>query len=192
MLLVKPPNSTDLVNIIDGLLAGELSRVEVLSWQQAVFASCAWNVPIDVIDGYWYFYSMMYAATPYPHETEPYFLRHRDFEEYRLDVLQQSGASMGGDMKHLRSHQVDQSEIRWPLAIINDLQDLMAKLPGVRGVFERHLDMLEHCHLQFMGSNYLLVKQFDEMNSRVMLLGNNRDNAVVTQLMRVLDVRDYT
>ncbi|MDA0272764.1 MAG: hypothetical protein O3C68_05890 [Proteobacteria bacterium] len=68
MLLIKTPRKKDLQKIITALLAKEISREEVLSWQRGVEASCGWKIPIDRLEGYWYwyFYSLMYAETPFP------------------------------------------------------------------------------------------------------------------------------
>lgn len=188
MLLVKPPAAGDLLKIVVNIRSGALGRDEVSSWQKAVFEKCEWEVPIPVADGYWYFYSLMYIATPYPDTEDPFFLRDRDLAEFEKDIRKEPGAVLAEDLIHLRSHQVELEAIRWPLAVIADKTDMMAVLPGVRGVFEKHQDMLEHCHLRFAGSDYLLVKQFDEMTASVMLLGNNRDRDLAARLMETLTV----
>ena len=74
---------------------------------------------------------------------------------------------------------------------MTDHHDIMASLPGVRGTFEKRMDMVEHCHLRFEGTHYLLVKQFDEQTGQVLMLGSNRDKSKAERLLCLLDVSDY-
>ena len=191
MLLIKPPSAIDLLGIVGSLVSGNLDRKEVVSWQKAVHEKCGWDLPIDFTAGYWYFYSLMYASMPYPDRDEGCFLRQEDFLEYQRDLGRLPGESLTENVRYLRSFEIDLNDIRWPMAIVNDQQDVMAELPSVRGTFEQHLDMVEHCHLQFAEARYLFVKQFDEMMSSVMVLSNNRDPELLKRLMSELGVTDY-
>ena len=188
MLLIKSPRKNDLQKIIRALLADEISREEVLSWQRGVVSSYGWKIPIGKLQGYWYLYSLMYIEAPFPGE---YFLRKRDLEEYLRDLEVEPGDELQPGLGHLRSHQINLDELRWPIAMITDQHDVMASLPGVRGTFEKRMDMVEHCHLRFEEVNYLLVKQFDEQAGEVLLLGGNRDKPRAEQLLSLLGVIDY-
>ena len=188
MLLIKTPRKKDLQKIIRGLLADEISREEVLSWQRGVVSSYGWKIPIGKLQGYWYLYSLMYIEAPFP---GGYFLRKRDLEEYLRDLEVEPGDELQPGLGHLRSHQINLDELRWPIAMITDQHDVMASLPGVRGTFEKRMDMVEHCHLRFEEVNYLLVKQFDEQAGEVLLLGGNRDKQRAEQLLSLLGVTDY-
>jgi len=172
MLLVEPPGKNRLLKIVEDLLEGSISREEVASWQKAVFAQCQWDIPIPESEGYWYFYSLGFIDLPFP---GGYFLRDSDLEEYRADLRHAVGTTLGEELIHRRAWQLDRKPVRWPLAIIQDDSDLMARLPGCRGTFEKRMDMVEHCHLEYQADQYLLVKQFDEQASQVLLLGNSRD-----------------
>lgn len=172
MLLVEPPGKNRLLKIVEDLLAGSISREEVASWQKAVFAQCQWDIPIPESEGYWYFYCLNIIELPFP---GGYFLRQKDLEEYRADLRRAVGTTLDAELIHRRSWQLDRKPVRWPLAIIRDDSDLMARLPGCRGIFEKRMDMVEHCHLEYQAEQYLLVKQFDELANQVLLLGNSRD-----------------
>ena len=188
MLLIKSPRKKDLQKIIRALLADEISREEVLSWQRGVVSSYGWKIPIGKLQGYWYLYSLMYIEAPFP---GGYFLRKRDLEEYLRDLEVEPGDELQPGLGHLRSHQINLDELRWPIAMITDQHDVMASLPGLRGTFEKRMDMVEHCHLRFEEVNYLLVKQFDEQAVEVLLLGGNRDKPRAEQLLSLLGVTDY-
>jgi hypothetical protein len=191
MLLVHPPNAQNLTDVIADLVYEKRSREEVLSWQQAVFAECGFDIPIATKNGYWYFYSLMYLYMPFPYQEEGVFIRRLDLREYLSDLMKVPGAPLGLDLVHLRTHELDHDELLWPIAIIEDQHDLMAGLPSTRGVFEQHLDMLEHCHVRFATDHYLLVKQFDEQTHRIMVLGANRDPEKLSALMSTLGVNDF-
>ena len=188
MLLIKTPRKKDLQKIIRTLLADEISREEVLSWQKGVVSSYGWKIPIGKSQGYWYLYSLMYIEAPFP---GGYFLRKRDLEEYLRDLEVEPGYELQPGLGHLRAHEINLDELRWPIAMITDQHDVMASLPGVRGTFEKRMDMVEHCHLRFEEVNYLLVKQFDEQAGEVLLLGGNRDKQRAEQLLSLLGVTDY-
>ena len=188
MLLIKTPRKKDLQKIIRGLLADEISREEILSWQRGVVSSYGWKIPIGKLQGYWYLYSLMYIEAPFP---GGYFLRKRDLEEYMRDLEVEPGDELQPGLGHLRAHEINLDELRWPIAMITDQRDVMASLPGVRGTFEKRMDMVEQCHLRFEEVNYLLVKQFDEQAVEVLLLGGNRDKPRAEQLLSLLGVTDY-
>ena len=188
MLLIKMPRQKDLQKIIRALLANEISREEVLSWQRGVVSSCGWEIPIGKLQGYWYLYSLMYIAVRFP---GGYFLRESDLEEYLRDLEVERGGEIQPGLGHLRSHEINLEELRWPIAVMTDHHDVMASLPSVRGAFEKRMDMVEHCHLRFDKANYLLVKQFDEQTGQVLLLGGNRDKPRARQLLGLLGVTDY-
>ena len=188
MLLIKTPRKKDLQKIITALLAKEISREEVLSWQRGVMSSCGWEVPIGRLEGYWYLYSLMYIEASFP---GGYFLRESDLEEYQRDLEVEPGAEIQPGLGHLRSHEINLDELRWPIAMMTDDHDVMSGLPAVRGTFEKRMDMVEHCHLRFENVNYLLVKQFDEQAGQVLLLGGDRDKPRAEQLLGLLDVTDY-
>lgn len=187
MLLVEAPDRSKLQRIVEELLAESLSREEVASWQKAVFAQCLWDIPIPEKSGYWYFYSLSFIDLPFP---GGFFLREQDLKEYLADLSCVEGETLTGNLLHKRSWQLDRKPVRWPLAIIRDESDLMSHLPGCRGTFEKRMDMVEHCHLAFEDVNYLLVKQFDEQASQVLLLGNSRDKKKAEHLVKELSLDD--
>jgi hypothetical protein len=144
--------------------------------------------PNRQVRGVLVFYSLMYAETPFP---DGYFLREKDLQEYLHDLEGKPGGEIQPGLMHLRSHQINLDELRWPIAMMTDHHDVMAGVPGVRGTFEKRMDMVEHCHLRFEGANYLLVKQFDEQTGQVLLLGGDRDKARAELLLGLLGVTDY-
>ena len=188
MLLIKRPRQKDLRKVIRGLLNNEISREEVLSWQKGVVSSYGWEIPIGKLHGYWYFYSLTHIQVPFP---GGYFLRESDLAEYLRDLEVECGGEIQPGLGHLRSHEINLDEPRWPIAMLTDHHDVMASLPGVRGTFEKRMDMVEHCHLRFDNANYLLVKQFDEQAEQVLLLGGNRDKPMAERLLGLLGVTDY-
>ena len=111
--------------------------------------------------------------------------------DHALCLEVEPGDELQPGLGHLRSHEINLDELRWPIAMITDQHDVMASLPGVRGTFEKRMDMVEHCHLRFEEVNYLLVKQFDEQAGEVLLLGGNRDEQRAEQLLSLLGVTDY-
>ncbi len=185
MLLVDAPDKSKLLKVIEELIDGSRSREEVASWQRAVKAACSWDIPISEEDGYWYFYGLSFVDMPFP---GGYFLRDRDLEEYRADLRRAVGETLGEDLIHRRSWQLDRKPVRWPIAMIRDDTDVMSRLPGCRGTFEKRLDMVEHCHLEYRADQYLLVKQFDEQMSQVLLLGNSRDKEKAEGLLKTLSL----
>ena len=183
MLLVEPPNQAALKRVVRALLDESISREEVVTWQKAVAKQCDWQLPIKEQDGYWYFYSLGFAEVLFP---DDYYIRQADLQEYQLDLERVPGEALSPELTHLRTYQIDPNELRWPLATIEDGQDLMGDLPSTRGTFETRLDLVEHCHFEFEHCNYLLIKQFDERTNELMLLGNNRDSDKAGRLRSLL------
>lgn len=142
-----------------------------------------WQVSINDQDGYWYFYSLAFANLEFP---DGQFLRQVDWEEYLADMNQVPGSALSASLRHLRTFEIDRERVRWPVAMIIDRSDLMADMPSSRGTFERRLDMVEHCHLQFENDQFLLVKQFDEMTGQLLLLASSRDPEQAEALLEVL------
>ncbi len=187
MLLVKTPDKAQLKSIVTRVLAGELSREEVLTWFSAVHARCGWKLPISPHQGYWYFYSLKYITDNEPYVADRYFLRDEDLHEYIADLSALPGEEIADGVKHMRVSELPENELRWPLTILEDAAGLMQRLPGVRGTFETHLDMLEHCHLAYAGAHYLFVRQFDELSPAIMVLGTSRDQDQLAQLVEILE-----
>ncbi len=187
MLLVTDPETEVLHQIISDLFEEKIAREAVLAWQQAVIAEYGWDISVPEDRGYWYFYSLAFVDVRFP---GGYFLRSSDLAEYLVDMDGIPGDAIVDDVMHLRSHQIDASALRWPLAVIND-DGLMQQLPGVRGTFERRLDMVEHCHMRYEGNDYLLVKDFDERAGQLLLLGSSREPERASALMQALAVTDY-
>ncbi|MBO6555782.1 MAG: hypothetical protein JJ934_09660 [Pseudomonadales bacterium] len=185
MLLVEAPDRNRLLKVVDALIDGSCTREEVASWQRAVQAACSWEIPISESDGYWYFYGLSFVDLPFP---GGYFLREKDFNEYRADLRQAAGEILSEDLIHRRSWQLDRKPVRWPIAVIHDERDVMSTLPGCRGTFEKRMDMVEHCHVEYRSNQYLLVKQFDEHLSQVLLLGNSRDKSKAEGLIEALSL----
>ena len=50
---------------------------------------------------------------------------------------------------------------------------------------------MEHCHLAFEQERYLLIKQYDEQASQLLLLGNSRDRSKAMRLLTALELSDY-
>lgn len=188
MLLVAQPDAEGLLKIISDLFEEKISREEVVAWQRAVQAQSGWDISIPQTKGYWYFYSLALATLTMG---DSYFLRSSDLAEYLVDIEGVPGDEIGGDVTHLRSHQIDASAVRWPLAIFGDSNGLMDRLPGVRGTFERRPGHVEHCHLGFDGAQYLVVKEFDENAEQLLLLGTRRGTEAASALMQALAVTDY-
>ena len=183
MLLVSMPTKRDLIRILQSLQNGSLTREEAVTWQKAVFAKYGWQVSINEQDGYWYFYSLAFANLEFP---DGQFLRESDWEEYLADMNQVPGSAFSASLRHLRTFEIDQQSVRWPVAVIIDQSDIMEGMPSSRGTFERRFDMVEHCHFQFENDQFLLVKQFDEMTGQLLLLSSRRDPEQAEALLEVL------
>ena len=84
MLLVKIPDSGQFRKIIEALLKGDLSRLEVSTWQAAVLAETGWRMPLSTRQGYWYFYSLAHLLEE-DHRGRP-LLREQDIKEYLADL----------------------------------------------------------------------------------------------------------
>lgn len=188
MLLVEPPSRAILRQVIEDLSAERITRDAALSWQKAVVAESGWDIELQQAQGYWYFFSLAYITLLFP---DGFYIRQHDLQEYLLDIDQVPGQPLFAGISHLRAHQVNTQVVRWPLAVITDSTRIMARLPGVRGTFERRGDLVEHCHLAFEQERYLLIKQYDEQASQLLLLGNSRDRSKAMRLLTALELPDY-
>ena len=187
MLLVKPPSKEALRALIFGIIRSKFSREEVLSWYQAVFKKIEWQLPLSWEDGYWYFYSLAYINERVRDE---YFLRSSDMREYLLDMDRKAGFLLGEEIYHLRTFQSEPHLLRWPLAEVEFEVKIFEKLPTTRGAFERPLSMVEHVHLSFDNDNYLLVRQWEGLDS-LYLLGTNREKQKAADLLQRLGFYAY-
>jgi hypothetical protein len=57
-----------------------------------------------------------------------YFLRESDLEEYLHDLEVERGGEIQPGLGHLRSHEINLDEPRWPIAMMTDYHDVMASL----------------------------------------------------------------
>ncbi|HKI74433.1 MAG TPA: hypothetical protein VJ998_07315, partial [Pseudomonadales bacterium] len=178
MLLVKQPGKPDLIAILRGLLDERVTREEVVSWWQAVdnkFGPCE----LTPGEGLWYYLSLSILTIPISlGDGEPWFIRRRDIEEYLLDLQRVGTEETWEGVTRVRSHQTDLDAVRWPLLMFEhtDVRFLeRLGLKSVRGVFDPHLDLVEHTHLYFRGDLYLVVRQYDDQAHQLMILGTSRD-----------------
>ena len=185
MLLVSPPNRDVLLGVVEGLLDGTYSREEVVSWQRAVASEVAWDLPITVANGYWYFYSLAYLTMPFD---TGFFIRTQDLIAYVADMRQLPSSVQFGEAKHVRPHALPMSFVQKPLAILPDESRWFDVTPGVsmRGVFEARQDLVEHAHFSFRGATFLLLRQFDEPTRQIYVLGDDRDPDKRDQLLNTL------
>lgn len=179
MLLVKPPDKSTLLDVLQGLQENRYTREEVVTWRQAVATEYSGEIPLTVEDGYWYFRSLSLLTIPVNFgDGQDYFIRDQDIEEYILDIEKVPCDEHHGNIRRIRSHQMDQNQIRWPLMIYEETMGRGFEalgLQSVRGVFEEREDLVEHTHLMFDGALYLIVRQYDEHVDQVMVLGTSRD-----------------
>ena len=176
-----------LSNVVRRLLAGDISRNEVHSWQEAVFAEYGWDIPISVREGFWYFFSLMRVLSR--DEAGEYLIRDSDLAEFLADMKGHVPVAAHPSIVPLRSHQIDPEELRWPLTILNAedtgvLDEI--PVPVVRGSFEHRLDLVEHRHLSHEGVNYLLVRHLDELGHELMVLGSSREPEKLQSLISAL------
>lgn len=198
MLLIEEPSRTRLIGILKKLIDGNVSREEVLSWQLGVVGAFGYeigsasDVSLGPDDGYWYFHSLsnINALTGVPGGEESYFLRDQDLLEYLLDLEHVPARDGSGSLRRVRSHQLDHNALRWPLTTLYmPAGHLEAQgLIGVRGIFDPHQDPVEHCHVRMQDDLYLIVRQFDSMADKVMVLGSNRDPARLATFLRHLNL----
>jgi len=191
MLLVKLPDREYFLEILRGLQRHDHSRQEVVSWQEAVKSKVGWAIPLSVTDGYWYFYSVAYLTLP---SIEPaddgYLIRNDDIDEYILDIEAiKDDVEYAAGIKRLRGHEIDTKAIRWPLTIYPHRASgalSNAGLKTVRGIFEPGQDLVEHSHLQFENTTYLIVRQLDEFANETMILGTDKDYGKLGAFMSAL------
>jgi len=191
MLLVKAPTDRVMQEILLGLLDGSLARTEVVTWQRAVLNQFGQDLPLSI--GYWYFHSFSFLDIPLLHQDRSdFFIRDIDLEEYLLDIKETPAPEVYGNVRRLRSHQINASALRWPLTTIRHSEALaMCGFPAVRGSFEDRGDMVEHTHLMFDDAMYLIVHQFDEYADQSMLLGTDRDAEKLAAFVAELDLEPY-
>lgn len=189
MLLVDPPDKAGLIRILEGLLEGKHSRDEVVSWWNAVQGDYG-DGNQDTEGVFWYLQSLSALTIPISlGDGEPYFIRERDIEEYLLDLRRVPANETFEGIARVRSHQTDPEAVRWPLVMMDqsDIHRLeRLGLPSVRGLFDAHLDLVEHTHLLFQGDLYLIVRQYDNLAHQVMILGTRRDPAQLRQFVDIL------
>lgn len=191
MLLVKAPTDDVMQEILLGLLDGSLSRIEVVTWYRAVLNQFGQDLPLSI--GYWYFHSFPFLDIPLLHQDRSdFFIRYIDLEEYLLDIKKTPAPEVHGNVRRLRSHQIDASALRWPLTTVRHSEALtLCGFPAVRGTFEDRGDMVEHTHLMFDNAMYLIVHQFDEYADQSMLLGTDRDPDKLAAFVAELDLEPY-
>lgn len=193
MLLVKPPDKAELIQLLQGILAGKYSREEVVSWWNAIEQATdseRGEIAPDVGEGFWYFQSLSVLNIPISlGDGEQFFIRDRDIEEYLMDLKRLGIAETYQEISRVRVHQTDPGAVRWPLVMfeqtdINHLERL--GLHSVRGLFDPHLDLVEHTHLQFHGDLYLVVRQYDDQAHQLMILGTSRDEPQLREFIEIL------
>ena len=189
MLLVRQPDRAALVNVLHGLLEESWSREEVVSWWTAVSGEYGSDC-LSEEEGRWYLQSLSALTIPVDfNDGEPWFIRRRDIEEYLLDLQRVVSDESYQGITRVRSHQTDAQAIRWPLLMFEQTDiwhlDNLGLRP-VRGIFDPHLDLVEHTHLYFRGDLYLLVRQFDDQAHQLMILGTNRDEDQLREFIRTL------
>lgn len=189
MLLVKRPDRAYLANVLHGLLEDTWSREEVVSWWTAVSGEFGDDC-LREEDGRWYLQSLSALTIPVSlNDGEKWFIRRRDIEEYLLDLQRVVADESYQGITRVRQHQTDKDAIRWPLLMFeqSDIWHLdNLGLRSVRGIFDPHLDLVEHTHLYFHGDLYLVVRQFDEQAHQLMILGTNRDEDQLREFIRIL------
>lgn len=189
MLLVKHPDKAGLIHLLQGLLSGKYSREEVVSWWNAVESEHG-RAPLAVDEGFWYYQSLSALTIPISlGDGEAYFIRDRDLEEYLLDLQRVGTEESYQGITRVRSHQTDPAAVRWPLLMFEqtDIHRMeRLGLRSVRGVFDPHLDLVEHTHLYFHGDLYLVVRQYDDQAHQLMILGTSRDEDQLREFIRTL------
>ncbi len=192
MLLVKCPNRKMLLDVIGRVLRGSLSRSEVLSWHQAVINQFGKDLNLSVEDGYWYFRSLAFLGLACIGDGgKALFIRDSDLEEYIMDIRGVPATDNLGEILRQRPHQVHSHKVMWPLTTYHFNEQLRLDYPvfrSVRGTFEERGDMVEHLHLKFRGALFLLVRQFDELSNKAMILGSDRHGTHLKEFMNLLDL----
>lgn len=189
MLLVKPPDKAAIIQVLKGLLSENYSREEVVSWWNALESKYG-SPELSVDDGLWYYHSLSALTIPISlGDGERYFIRYRDIEEYFLDLQRVDSDETYQGITRVRSHQTDPAAVRWPLLMFEhtDIKQLEnVGLRSVRGLFDPHLDLVEHTHLYFGGDLYLVVRQYDNHANQLMILGTSRDEAKLREFITIL------
>ena len=189
MILVKPPDKSTILQVLKGLLSGKYSREEVVSWCNALENEHG-SPELSVDEGLWYYHSLTALTIPISlGDGEKYFIRRRDLEEYLLDLQRVGADETYQGITRVRSHQTDPNAVRWPLLMfehtdISRMENL--GLQPVRGLFDPHLDLVEHTHLYFGGDLYLVVRQYDDHANQLMILGTSRDEAKLREFITIL------
>lgn len=186
------------MSVLKQVIDGKVGRQEALSWQHGVMTSFGYepgtpnDLPLGVGEGYWYFLSLAAVMTGgmSMYKDEPYVIREQDLLEYLMDLEGTPARDTSGELRRLRTHQFDVTALRWPLTTMVMPPGHLAGLglSSVRGIFDTHLDIVEHCHLAFGEDLYLVVRQFDSMEDRAMILGTNRDQARLREFLVCLDL----
>ena len=189
MLLVKRPEKSDLIQLLRGLLDESYSREEVATWWQAVDKKYG-SSGLSVEQGLWYYLSLSVLTIPISlGDGESWFIRRRDIEEYLLDLQRVGGEESYRGITRVRSHQTDPDAVRWPLLMFEQTDvNLLERvgLRSVRGVFDPHMDLVEHAHLYFRGDLYLVVRQYDDQANQLMILGTSRDEDKLREFIDIL------
>lgn len=191
MLLVKHPEKSDLLAVLQSLRDGETTREEVESWYRAVEKEYA-PVELSVDEGLWYYRSLSALTIPIAlDDGQPWFVRDRDIEEYLLDLQQVPCQQSYEGVTRVRHHQTDTDSIRWPLVMFEHTNPWHLDERGlttVRGIFDPHGDLVEHTHLYFRGDLYLIVRQYDDQAHQLMVLGTNREEEQLKALLDTLEL----
>lgn len=189
MLLVKHPDKAGLIEILLGLQTEKYSREEVVSWWNAVEREQG-QTQLSVADGLWYYQSLSALTIPISlGDGEPFFIRGRDIDEYILDLQRVGAEETFEGITRVRSHQTNHHAIKWPLLMFEqtDISGMeRLGLRSVRGLFDPHLDLVEHTHLYFRGDLYLVVRQYDNQAHQLMILGTSRDEGQLREFIRIL------
>ncbi|MEM7366163.1 MAG: hypothetical protein AAF525_19275, partial [Pseudomonadota bacterium] len=164
MLLVQPPSRRLLIDIFRGVLDDRYSREEATSWYRAV-TSLPDFAPLTVANGHWYFESLSALDIPMAMGDSGYFVRERDIEEYIADLDGIAASDRLGNIARIRVHELPTTTVFKPLLMFDqpDYQafDELGLIP-VRGIFDPHLDLVEHILLRFEDQLYLFVRQYDD------------------------------
>ena len=189
MLLVAPPDRGQLLAVLEGLIDGSYQRDEVVAWYHAVQGEVP-DAVLSVDDGYWYFESLSALDVPIAIEPgEHWFIRTRDLREYVADLKKVPGERSYNGITRVREHQTERDALKWPLLMFEypDFRYLEELgLQPVRGIFDVHRDLVEHSHLYFEGSLYLIVRQYDDRAHQLMVLGTDRDEARLKRFLERL------
>ena len=115
-----------------------------------------------------------------------YFVRERDIEEYIADLDGIAASDHLGEIARIRVHELPTTTIFKPLLMF-DQPNYQAfdelGLTSVRGIFDPHLDLVEHIHLRFGDQLYLFIRQYDDQARSVMVLGTERDQETLDDLL---------